>query len=157
MNIEGRNDNSCTLLSNTTAVDQMVKRILEQFSVMFKRKSFLHGYRGDGMDEMEYTEAESNANDLISEYQQYHCPNFFDSATACDTLWNLYKETQPKSESVWIEDLPTDETSAMFPLQYYWKTRKEVFPSEPTSYFHDLPKDVVGAITKYISSTTDTI
>lgn len=26
---------------------------------------------GEGMDEMEFTEAESNCNDLVSEYQQY--------------------------------------------------------------------------------------
>ena len=38
---------------------------------MFKRKAFLHWYTGEGMDEMELTEAESNMNDLISEYQQY--------------------------------------------------------------------------------------
>jgi tubulin beta len=28
-------------------------------------------YTGEGMDEMEFTEAESNMNDLIAEYQQY--------------------------------------------------------------------------------------
>ena len=28
-------------------------------------------YTGEGMDEMEFTEAESNLVDLISEYQQY--------------------------------------------------------------------------------------
>ena len=28
-------------------------------------------YQGEGMDEMEFTEAESNMNDLVSEYQQY--------------------------------------------------------------------------------------
>jgi len=38
---------------------------------MFKRKAFLHWYIGEGMDEMEFTEAESNMNDLVSEYQQY--------------------------------------------------------------------------------------
>ena len=38
---------------------------------MFRRKAFLHWYTGEGMDEMEFTEAESNMNDLISEYQQY--------------------------------------------------------------------------------------
>jgi tubulin beta len=32
---------------------------------------FLHWYTGEGMDEMEFTEAESNMNDLVSEYQQY--------------------------------------------------------------------------------------
>jgi len=29
------------------------------------------GVAGEGMDEMEFTEAESNMNDLVSEYQQY--------------------------------------------------------------------------------------
>ena len=28
-------------------------------------------YTGEGMDDMEFTEAESNMNDLVSEYQQY--------------------------------------------------------------------------------------
>lgn len=34
-------------------------------------KAFLHWYTKEGMDEMEFTEAESNMNDLVSEYQQY--------------------------------------------------------------------------------------
>ncbi|RZC36798.1 hypothetical protein BDFB_012336 [Asbolus verrucosus] len=38
---------------------------------MFRRKAFLHWYLGEGMDELEFTEAESNLIDLISEYQQY--------------------------------------------------------------------------------------
>lgn len=38
---------------------------------MFRRKAFLHWYTGEGLDEMEFTEAESNMNDLISEFQQY--------------------------------------------------------------------------------------
>lgn len=41
------------------------------FTAMFRRKAFLHWYTGEGMDEMEFTEAESNLNDLVSEYQQY--------------------------------------------------------------------------------------
>lgn len=36
-----------------------------------KLQAFLHWYTGEGMDEMEFTEAESNMNDLVSEYQQY--------------------------------------------------------------------------------------
>lgn len=31
----------------------------------------MHWYTGEGMDEMEFTEAESNLMDLIAEYQQY--------------------------------------------------------------------------------------
>ena len=56
---------------NSTAIQEIFKRISEQFSAMFRRKAFLHWYTGEGMDEMEFTEAESNMNDLISEYQQY--------------------------------------------------------------------------------------
>merc|ERR1711898_20637 len=47
------------------------KEVAEQFTGMFRRKAFLHWYTGEGMDEMEFTEAESNMNDLVSEYQQY--------------------------------------------------------------------------------------
>lgn len=36
-----------------------------------RRKAFLHWYTGEGMDEMEFTESESNLQDLVSEYQQY--------------------------------------------------------------------------------------
>ena len=62
---------SVTFIGNSTAIQEMFKRIGEQFSVMFRRKAFLHWYTQEGMDEMEFTEAESNMNDLISEYQQY--------------------------------------------------------------------------------------
>ena len=93
-------------VGNSTAVQEMFKRVAEQFTSMFRRKAFLHWYTGEGMDEMEFTEvrqrrprrpawprastvthasrlaahvapcrlraqAESNMNDLVSEYQQY--------------------------------------------------------------------------------------
>ena len=35
------------------------------------KHSYACGLAGEGMDEMEFTEAESNMNDLVSEYQQY--------------------------------------------------------------------------------------
>merc|ERR1712139_472845 len=62
---------SATFIGNTTAIQDVFRRISEQFSAMFRRKAFLHWYTGEGMDEMEFTEAESNSNDLIAEYQQY--------------------------------------------------------------------------------------
>ncbi|KAK9728622.1 Tubulin beta chain (Beta tubulin) [Basidiobolus ranarum] len=60
-----------TFLGNSTAIQELFKRVNEQFTAMFRRKAFLHWYTGEGMDEMEFTEAESNMNDLVSEYQQY--------------------------------------------------------------------------------------
>ncbi|KAI6239842.1 CBR-BEN-1 protein [Aphelenchoides fujianensis] len=62
---------SSTFIGNSTAIQEIFKRINEQFNAMFRRKAFLHWYTGEGMDEMEFTEAESNMNDLVSEYQQY--------------------------------------------------------------------------------------
>ena len=62
---------SGTFIGNSTAIQEIFKRIGEQFTAMFRRKAFLHWYTGEGMDEMEFTEAESNMIDLVSEYQQY--------------------------------------------------------------------------------------
>ena len=88
---------SATFIGNSTAIQGLFKRINDQYTAMFKRKAFLHWYTGktflydrlrkisiffylkkikilllgEGMDEMEFTEAESNMNDLVSEYQQY--------------------------------------------------------------------------------------
>ena len=64
-------DMSATFIGNTTSIQELFKRVSDQFTVMFRRKAFLHWYTGEGMDEMEFSEAESNLNDLLSEYQQY--------------------------------------------------------------------------------------
>ena len=49
----------------------MFQRLADKFGKMFAKKAFLHWYTGEGMDDMEFTEAENNMKDLISEYQQY--------------------------------------------------------------------------------------
>jgi len=60
-----------TFIGNSTSIQSLFKRVATQFTAMFRRKAFLHWYTGEGMEEMEFSEAESNMNDLISEYQQY--------------------------------------------------------------------------------------
>ena len=60
-----------TFVGNSTAIQELFKRVSDQFTAMFKRKAFLHWYTQEGMDEMEFTEAESNMQDLVAEYQQY--------------------------------------------------------------------------------------
>jgi len=62
---------SGTFIGNSTAIQELFKRIGDQFQAMFRRKAFIHWYTTEGMDEMEFTEAESNMIDLVSEYQQY--------------------------------------------------------------------------------------
>ncbi|KAK2091665.1 hypothetical protein P7K49_030949 [Saguinus oedipus] len=51
------------------AVQELFKRDAEQFTAMFRCKAFLHWYTSEGVDEMEFTEAKSNLNELVSEYQ----------------------------------------------------------------------------------------
>ena len=120
---------------------EIFKRISEQFTAMFRRKAFLHWYTGqphwkvqkvlleniiqvhfpfvgEGMDEMEFTEAESNMNDLVtpfrwlqnltvpksnvqvSEYQQYQDAlaedEFFDE----DQVQMLKSEIQTEKVSI---------------------------------------------------------
>merc|ERR1712019_306447 len=62
-------DISGTFVANTTAIKGVFQRISAQFSKMYRRKAFLHWYKGEGMDEMEFQEADKNVRDLITEYQ----------------------------------------------------------------------------------------
>merc|ERR550525_516778 len=59
---------SCTAIGNTTALKGIFQRLATQFGAMYKRKAFLHWYKGEGMDEMEFQEAVKNVRDLITEY-----------------------------------------------------------------------------------------
>lgn len=60
---------SSTFIGNSIAIQELFKRISEQFTAMLRRKPFLHWYMGKGIDEMEFTEAKSNMNDLVSDYR----------------------------------------------------------------------------------------
>merc|ERR1712214_270084 len=60
---------SGTFVANTTAIKGVFQRISAQFAKMYKRKAFLHWYKGEGMDEMEFQGADKNVVDLITEYQ----------------------------------------------------------------------------------------
>lgn len=62
---------SATFVANSTSIQELFKRVGDQFSAMFRRKAFLHWFTNEGMEESEFTEAESNMIDLVSEYQQY--------------------------------------------------------------------------------------
>lgn len=60
-----------TSISNTTAIQELFKRITSQFNMMYKRKAYVHWYTTEGMDETDFTTSLSDVQDLISEYQQY--------------------------------------------------------------------------------------
>merc|ERR1711881_171039 len=60
---------SATFVANTTALKGVFQRLSTQFAAMYRRKAFLHWYKNEGMDEMEFQEADKNVKDLITEYQ----------------------------------------------------------------------------------------
>ena len=60
---------SGTFVGNNTGIKAIFQRISANFAKMYKRKAFLHWYKAEGMDEMEFEEADQNIRDLILEYQ----------------------------------------------------------------------------------------
>ena len=58
-----------TFVANTTSLKSVFQRISASFAKLYKRKAFLHWYKGEGMDEMEFQEADKNLRDLVTEYQ----------------------------------------------------------------------------------------
>uniref|UniRef100_A0A0A9ZGD5 Tubulin beta-2 chain n=1 Tax=Lygus hesperus TaxID=30085 RepID=A0A0A9ZGD5_LYGHE len=93
---------STTFIGNSTAIQEVFKRVSEQFTLMFRRKAFLHSYTGEGMEEIEFTEAESNMNDLISEYQQNQEATIDEDYddVVMDHDPNMYYDEQPQHEEM---------------------------------------------------------
>merc|ERR1719201_2247668 len=60
---------SVAFAGNCTAISGMMRRCLDYYAALLRRKSFMHWYTGEGMDENEFNEAEQNMKDLINEYQ----------------------------------------------------------------------------------------
>ncbi|KAH0444465.1 hypothetical protein IEQ34_025545 [Dendrobium chrysotoxum] len=86
---------SATFIANTTSIKDLFKRTHDQFTLMFRRKAFLHWYTGEGMDEMEFTEAESNLIDLVSEYEQYETAGIDEDEEEGVILEDDYVEEDP--------------------------------------------------------------
>jgi len=95
-----------TFIGNSTAIQEVFKRIQEQFSVMFHRKAFLHWFTEEGMDEMEFTEAESNMNDLVAEYQQYQEAPTYDEEEYLDDIDEEEEAVESSSFSSQSEKIP---------------------------------------------------
>jgi hypothetical protein len=126
---------SVTFIGNSTAIQELFKRVSDQFTAMFRRKgmqsapsrtllkeegladayvsfclpAFLHWYTSEGMDEMEFTEAESNMQDLVAEYQQYQEASLDD-----EEVEGEYEEEVCFLHSFFTLGLVVDRTHAFF-------------------------------------------
>ncbi|KAL1783738.1 tubulin beta-4A chain [Sigmodon hispidus] len=129
---------AATFIGNSTAIQELFKRISEQFTAMFRRKAFLHWYTGEGMDEMEFTEAESNMNDLVSEYQQYQ-----DATAEEDEPW---ERAQPVRQDCHEDD---PQILRQFPLDFREQEVMQMVPKFcfPFDVERELPSPAVQHFT----------
>lgn len=61
---------SATFICNTTAIQFMFRRLMEQFQSMFQKGAFIHWYTGEGMDEQEFSAAAESVQGLIDDYNK---------------------------------------------------------------------------------------
>ena len=57
---------AASFLGNTTASRNLYQKIDDEFNLLFRKKAFLHYYLQEGMEEFEFSEAESYLNDFIA-------------------------------------------------------------------------------------------
>ncbi|CAG9334761.1 unnamed protein product [Blepharisma stoltei] len=69
---------SASMLTNSTYISKILNNIVDAFTEMFRKKAYLHWYTQEGMDEMEFVEAESDLLDLISQYSEMDGADFGD-------------------------------------------------------------------------------
>ncbi len=62
---------SAGIIVNTTAIKGVFQRICAQYAKIFKRRAFVHWYKGEGMEENEMIAADKTIRDLITEYQDH--------------------------------------------------------------------------------------
>lgn len=63
---------SSTLILNSIAINEVFRRLTEKFRELLRVNAHLHLYTAEGMDRMEFVEAESNVYELESEYSPYN-------------------------------------------------------------------------------------
>ncbi|ETS83408.1 Tubulin beta chain [Pestalotiopsis fici W106-1] len=65
-------DLSGTLIENSTAIQHVFQRLSKEFTWLLCRKQYLFPYEMRGLYEFEFTEAVSNMDDLVLDYQLYN-------------------------------------------------------------------------------------
>ena len=45
-----------TFIANNTAIQELFRRLLLQYGIMFKRRAFIHWYMEEGMDELQFAQ-----------------------------------------------------------------------------------------------------
>ncbi|VEL24926.1 unnamed protein product [Protopolystoma xenopodis] len=58
------------MLANNSAVGQAWQRLTHKFYLLYSKRSFIHWFIGEGMEESEFTDALSNMTTLVKDYEE---------------------------------------------------------------------------------------
>ena len=68
-------DNSCSMISNNTAIATVFSRMNEKFDLMYAKRAYVHHFVGEGMEESEFAEAREDLATLEKDYEELAADN----------------------------------------------------------------------------------
>ena len=71
-----RKSKSMSCISNSTLMTKPLGRITSVYARYYQRKAFLHWYKGEGMEEYEFQQADQCVRDVLRSYRKIENPNY---------------------------------------------------------------------------------